>query len=80
MAGVAAAVVALILRLFHVVKIDILLSITLILGAIVLLQPRAEQPCGGRRRAMTSGIARGVLVPHLLLSESFTLIGGAPWP
>ena len=37
-AGIAAAVVALILHLFHVVQIDILLSITLILGAIILLR------------------------------------------
>ena len=37
-AGIAAAVVALILHLFHVVQIDILLTISLVLGAIILLR------------------------------------------
>jgi hypothetical protein len=37
-AGVAAAVAALVLHLFHVIETDILLSITLVLAAIILLR------------------------------------------
>ena len=37
-AGIAAAVVALVLHLFHIVQIEVLLSITLVLGAIILLR------------------------------------------
>ncbi len=43
-AGIVAAVAALILHLFHIVQIDVLLTITLVLGAIILLrQLRSEE-------------------------------------
>lgn len=46
-AGVAAAVAALILHMFHVVEADILLSITVVLVAVLLLR-RSVDECGVR--------------------------------
>ena len=54
-AGITAAVGALILHLFHVVQIDILLTITLVLGAIILLRQLRHE---GREERVDATTAR----------------------
>jgi hypothetical protein len=53
-AGIAAAVIALILHLFHVVQPDILLTITVVLGAIILLRQLRHEDREERVEATTS--------------------------
>ena len=52
-AGITAAVIALILHLFHVVATDILLTITLVLGAIILLRQLRHEDREERVEATT---------------------------
>lgn len=54
MAGVAAAVAALILHMFHVVEADILLSITVVLVAVLLLRQIRQEGRDDRVDATTA--------------------------
>ncbi|OFW20921.1 MAG: hypothetical protein A3H97_10250 [Acidobacteria bacterium RIFCSPLOWO2_02_FULL_65_29] len=73
-AGIAAAVAALILHLFHVVQIDILLTITLVLVALLLLrQLRHEEreerveATTGRTEQMIAKLQDGLKAPDVVL-------------
>jgi hypothetical protein len=59
-AGIAAAAAALVLHLLHVVQPDVLLTITLVLGAIILLRQLRHEAREERVEAATERTAEGI--------------------